>query len=217
MIEMKKHSSYLAMLLFLLLAAASAHYLTRTGDREHIPPRTSLADFPRQFDSWRQTDAQALSAGTLRELKADDYLSAVYANDRGAFASLFIAYYGSQRHRQTIHSPQNCLPGAGWTMSRHRLHAMVEGGWINEYLIEKDDVQTLAFYWYQGRGRTVASEYWAKFETVRDAMWLGRTDGALVRVIVPMGKGEGAEEFARAAGLDFSQKLLTILPGFVPD
>jgi EpsI family protein len=214
---MKQRLGYLAMLLFLLLAAAGAHYLARAGDREQIPPHASLAEFPRQLDSWRQTDAQALSAGTLRELKADDYLSAVYANDRGAFASLFIAYYGSQRHRQTIHSPQNCLPGAGWTMSRHRLHAMGERGQINEYLIEKDDVQTLAFYWYQARGRTVASEYWARFDTMRDAMWRGRTDGALVRVIVPMGKGDGAEEFARAVGLDFSQKLLTILPGFVPD
>lgn len=205
------------MFVFLLLTAAGTTYLARAGNREHIPPRTLLADFPRQFDFWRQTDAQALSSGTLSELKADDYLSAVYANDRGAFASLFIAYYGSQRHRQTIHSPQNCLPGGGWTMSRHRLHEMDERGQINEYLIEKDDVQTLAFYWYQGRGRTVASEYWAKFDTIRDAMWRGRTDGALVRVIVPMGKGDGAEEFARAAGLDFSQKLLTILPGFVPN
>ncbi len=214
---MKKRLSYLAMLLFLSLAAASAHYLTRAEGREHVPSRASLAQFPQQFDSWRQTDAQALSAGTLRELKADDYLSAVYTNDRGAFASLFIAYYGSQRHRQTIHSPQNCLPGGGWTMSRHRLHTLGERGQINEYLIEKDDVQTLAFYWYQGRGRTVASEYWAKFDTLRDAVWLDRTDGALVRVIVPMGKGDGAEEFARAVGLDFSQKLLTILPGFVPN
>lgn len=214
---MKQRMSYWAMLSFLLLAAAGITYLTRAGNREYIPQRTLLADFPLQFDSWRQTDAQALSSGTLRELKADDYLSAVYANDRGAFASLFIAYYGSQRHRQTIHSPQNCLPGGGWTMSRHRLHSLGERGQINEYLIEKDDVQTLAFYWYQGRGRTVASEYWAKFDTIRDAMWLGRTDGSLVRVIVPMGKGDGAEEFARTAGLDFSQKLLTILPGFVPN
>jgi EpsI family protein len=214
---MRKRLSFLAMLLFLLLAAAGAQYLTRAEEREQVPPHDSLARFPQQFDSWRQTDAQALSAGTLRELKADDYLSAVYTNDRGAFASLFIAYYGSQRHRQTIHSPQNCLPGGGWTMSRHRLHALGERGQINEYLIEKDDVETLAFYWYQGRGRTVASEYWARFGTIRDAMWLGRTDGALVRVIVPMGKGDGMEELARAAGLDFSQKLLQILPGFVPN
>ncbi len=213
---MKRHLSYWAMLFFLLLAAAGATYLARAGDRERVPPRTSLAEFPRQVDSWQQMDAQALSAGTLRELKADDYLSAVYASDRGAFASLFIAYYGSQRHRQTIHSPQNCLPGGGWTMSRHRLHAL-GGGWINEYLIEKDDVQTLAFYWYQGRGRTVASEYWARLEMMRDAMWMGRTDGALVRVIVPMGKGEGAEELARAAGLEFSRKLLAVLPGYIPN
>lgn len=205
------------MLLFLLLAAGFSQYLTRAGDREHVPPRTTLASFPQQLDTWRQTDVQALSGGTLRELKADDYLSGVYSSDRGAFASLFIAYYGSQRHRQTIHSPQNCMPGAGWTMSNHRLHAIGAQGSINEYLIEKDDVRMLAFYWYHGRGRVEASEYWARAVTIKDAMWLGRTDGALVRVIVPVGKGDGAEETARVAGLDFSRKLLPILPSFVPD
>lgn len=204
------------MLLFLLLAAGFSRYLTHAGDREHVPPRTTLANFPRRIASWRQTDVQALSGGTLRELKADDYLSGVYSNDQGAFASLFIAYYGTQRHRQTIHSPQNCMPGAGWTMSQHRLHALGEGS-INEYLIEKDDVRMLAFYWYHGRGRIEASEYWARAAAIKDAMRLGRTDGALVRVIVPMGKGDGAEDAARAAGLDFSQKLLPILPSYIPN
>ena len=52
---------------------------------------------------------------------------------------------------------------------------------------------------------------------MKDAMWLGRTDGALVRVIVPMGKGDGAEETARAAGLDYSRKLLPMLPSFIPN
>lgn len=168
-------------------------------------------------------DAQALDGRTLRELKADDYLSGIYTNDRGAVAYLFIAYYASQRQRQTIHSPQNCMPGGGWTMSNYRRHSIAGQGQINEYLIEKDDVKMLAFYWYQGRGRTQASEYWARAASMKDAMWLGRTDGALVRVIVPMGKSpnndknNAAEEAARAAGLDYSQKLLPLLPGFIPN
>src|SRR5262249_48831127 len=156
--------------------------------------RIALGQFPAQFDSWRRVDAQSLDGATLRELKADDYLSAIYTNDRGAFVYLFVAYYASQRHRQTIHSPQNCMPGAGWTVSNHRRHTVGVRGQINEYLIEKDDERMLAFYWYQGRGRVEASEYWARAATIKDAMWLGRTDGALVRVIVPIGKGGNAIE-----------------------
>lgn len=205
------------MLVFLLLVAAVARHLTLASERERVPNRTPLNQLPQQIGAWRQIEAQALSGGTLRELKADDYLSSVYANDQGAFASLFIAYYASQRHRQTIHSPQNCMPGAGWTMGNRRLHAVAGYGGINEYLIEKDGVRMLAFYWYQGRGRTVADEYWARAATIKDAMWMGRTDGALVRIIVPMGKNDGATESARAAGLNFAQQLLPILPGFVPN
>lgn len=205
------------MLLFLLLAAAFTQYLARASGREHTPLRNALNQFPQQLDSWRQTDAQALGGRTLRELKADDYISAIYANDRGAYAYLFIAYYASQRQRQAIHSPQNCMPGSGWTMSNYRRHSIDGNVQINEYLIEKDDLKMLAFYWYQGRGRIQTSEYWARAATIKDAIWLGRTDGALVRVIVPVGKGDGAEEAARTVGLDFSQKLLPRLPSFIPN
>jgi len=222
---MKKHMSYAVMLSFLLLTAALTRVLTSAKDSDLVPQRISLSQFPVQFETWRQIDMQALQSGTLRELKADDYLSGIYANDRGAFAYLFIAYYASQRQRQAIHSPQNCMPGSGWTMSRHRQHlvntvAPNGQGQINEYLIEKDDEKMLAFYWYQGRGRIEASEYWARATTIKDAMWLGRTDGALVRVVVPVGKDSNrnaAEEVARAAGLDFSQKLLPLLPDFIPN
>lgn len=214
---MKKRLSYIAMLLFLLLTAAFTHYLGRASGNEQSPPRTMLSKFPAQFDDWRQMDAQALDGRTLRELKADDYLSAIFANDQGAVAYLFIAYYASQRQRQTIHSPQNCMPGGGWTMSNRRRHSIAEQGQLNEYLIEKDDVKMLAFYWYQGRGRTQANEYWARAATIKDAMWLGRTDGALVRVIVPMGKGDAAEEAARTAGLEYSRKLVPLLPSFIPN
>jgi EpsI family protein len=214
---MKKNLRYILMLLFLLVTAAFTQYLTRAGEREQQLPRTSLAQFPAQFAAWQQHDAQSLGAGQLRELKTDDYLSRTYFNDQGATAYLFIGYYASQRHRQTFHSPQNCIPGSGWTMGNHRQHKLDGGGEINEYLIAKDDVRMLAFYWYHGRGRIVASDYWGRFYTVSDAIRSGRTDGALVRVIVPMGKGEADEARARAAGLDFATNLLPLLPTYIPN
>lgn len=214
---MKKNLRYLVMLWFLLLAAVCTQYLTRAGERERALPRAALADFPTQLAAWRQVDVQTLGAGQVRELKADDYLSRTYANDSGATAYLFIAYYASQRHRQTFHSPQNCIPGSGWTMGNHRRHQLGATGEINEYLVAKDDVQMLAFYWYHGRGRVVASDYWGRFYTVNDAVRHGRTDGALVRVIVPMGKGDEAVAQARAAGLDFAEKLLPLLSNYIPD
>lgn len=206
------------MLLLLLLSAAFAQYLSRAGVSERLPPRASLSEFPQQFDVWRQVEEQRLGEGQFRELKADDYISRTYVNDKGFPVFLFIAYYASQRHRQTFHSPQNCLPGAGWTMTDHRLHGIgSEANRVNEYLIGKDDAKMIALYWYHGRGRVVASEYWGRLYTIKDSMALGRTDGALVRVIAPVGKGDGAEEQARQTALDFASRLMPMLSNYIPD
>jgi len=217
--EMRKNLNYVAMLLFLLCSAAVAHYLSREGDRERVPPRVSLSEFPPQFDEWRQVEEQRLGVGQARELNADDYISRAYVNNRGLAVFLFIAYYTGQRHRQTFHSPQNCLPGAGWTMSDHELRNIggSDANRINEYIIEKDDAKMIALYWYHGRGRIVASEYLGRFYTITDSIRLGRADGALVRVLAPVGKGDDAEEQARQAALDFARKLTPMLSNYIPD
>jgi EpsI family protein len=214
---MKDRLSYIAMLVFLLCAAAFARHLGRAGDRERVPTRASFAEFPPQIDVWRQVQEQRLGAGEARELGADDYLSRAYVNDKGFPLYFFTAYYASQRQRQTFHSPQNCLPGAGWTMSAHRLHEIDGAGRINEYLIEKDGAKMVALYWYQGRGRVVANEYWGRLYTIKDSMERGRTDGALVRVIAPVGKDDAGGEEARRTALSFARRLAPILPAYVPD
>src|SRR5262245_2549208 len=209
------------MLLLLILAAVLADYLNAERDNKQVTRRVMLSEFPQQIDKWKQTSARTLGSGQERELGADDYLSRTYTDDRGAIAYLFIAYYGSQRHRQTFHSPQNCIPGAGWTMSKHRLHRfdLDRAGReraINEYLIEKDDERMLAFYWYHGRGCVVANEYWAGLAAIEDSLLIGRTDGALIRLIVPL-RGRDEEEQVRETGLDFARRLLTIVEDYIPN
>ncbi len=205
------------MLLFLLCAAAFSHCLTYTRASESIPPHEKLSTFPEQLGDWRQVEAQTLTPGAERELGADEYTSRTYVNERGAAVFLFIAYYASQRQRKTYHSPQNCLPGAGWTLGAHQVHTLgAPEQTINEYLIEKDGARMLALYWYHGRGRLIASEYWGRFYTLADAVTRGRTDGALVRVILPLAPTE-TETQARQDGLAFAQSLLPLLPRYVPD
>ena len=214
-----KKLSYIAMLLFLICSAAFAHHLRRDVGRDQLPVRRPLSEFPQQFDSWRQIDERRMGADQSRELNADDYISRTYVNDKGFPVLLFIAYYASQRHRQTFHSPQNCLPGAGWIMSDHKLRRIdgSEANLINEYIIEKDDTKMIALYWYHGRGRVIASEYWGRFYTITDSIRPGRADGALVRVIAPMDKEDGGEERARQVALDFTQKLTPMLSEYIPD
>jgi EpsI family protein len=212
-----KSWAYESLLVFMLLAAGTTEYLTRASESEAPATRVALNELPEALGGWHQHEAQVLTDGAASELGADDYLSRTYINERGAVVFVFIAYYASQRQRKTYHSPQNCLPGAGWTLGTHRLHALSNlQETINEYLIEKDTEQMLAFYWYHGRGRVVASEYWGRWYTLRDAVTRGRTDGALIRVIVPVARGANDAQ-TRADGLQFTQLLAPLLARYIPD
>ena len=115
-------------------------------------------------------------------------------------------------------SPKNCLPGSGWDPVRAgETTIAVPGGGrkivVNEYVIQRDQDKQLVFYWYQGRGRVIASEYAAKFWMVTDAVSKNRTDGALVRVITPMANNESA---AQARLVSFTQSLFPQLDEIIP-
>jgi EpsI family protein len=113
------------------------------------------------------------------------------------YVDLYIAYFPSQRAGDTIHSPKNCLPGAGWSVldSSHVMlsipsHAPFP---VNRSIIAKGDARQLVYYWYWAHDRGVASEYWAKYYLIADSIRMNRSDGALVRVTTPIYAGENAE------------------------
>ena len=133
-----------------------------------------------------------------------------------------IGYWQSQKQGDTIHSPQNCLPGAGWLpVSQGQLTMPRPGGEgtisVNRYVIQKGLDRQMVLYWYQSHGRIVASEYWGKVFLVTDAVRLNRTDGAVIRVITPIiGDGSGAEAAAETRAAGFTRDLLPLLDQFLP-
>jgi EpsI family protein len=184
-------------------------------------PREPLAALPLSLGDWRGRDEGPLDARVLEILGADEYLIRGYLRPGGPFLSLYVGYYKTQRQGQTIHSPLNCLPGAGWEpISRGRVTLPAEaddpGGGrsaeINRLIIQKGIDRQLVLYWYQAHGRIVASEYWGKIYTVVDAIRLNRSDGSMVRVIVPIASANsGAEQAAERAALEFVRTLLPAL------
>lgn len=131
---------------------------------------------------------------------------------------LYVGYYGSQRTGVTYHSPKNCLPGAGWqVMASHPLTVAVPGGrsiTINNVLIQKGLDRQVILYWYHDRGRVIASEYWAKAYLIWDALTHTRTDGALVRLSIPV---TTTAEQAVQVGIAFLQDLWPVLLQYMPD
>ncbi|MDQ1729683.1 MAG: hypothetical protein QOD33_1808 [Pyrinomonadaceae bacterium] len=181
--------------------------------------RRQLQEFPKQIGSWEQTGGdQQFSQETMAVLRASDYLLRNYRGADGRVVNFYVGYYASQRDGATYHSPLNCLPGSGWVMSEPAKITITPPGRApfvaNRYLIQNGDHKELLIYWYQGRGRAVASEYWGKIYTVVDSVRLRRSDGAMVRVTTPVGSSEPE---ALQAAADVAAKVSTILPEFIPD
>ena len=53
---------------------------------------------------------------TVATLKFDEYVNRVYQGPSQATVGLYLGFYESQRRGRTMHSPLNCLPGAGWVI-----------------------------------------------------------------------------------------------------
>jgi EpsI family protein len=199
----------------------SAGLYSARGERDEVAvPRESLASMPRALGAWSDSMDVPLDRETRDVLGVDDYVSRTYINAAAQPVGLYIGYYASQRQGDTIHSPQNCLPGAGWQP--------VEGGaatldvdgrrmTVNRYVIQKGLDRQVVLYWYQGRGRVIANEYANKFWLMLDAARLHRSDGALVRVVAPVSRAaNGSLTAADAAAVEFTRDLVPRLSRFLP-
>ena len=196
-----------------LIAAAmivgAGIYANGAGSPERAPARESLATTPIAVEKWRGLDA-ALDDDVVAQLGVDDYINRRYVAATAATAataaeaagvppvSLYVGYYASQRQGDTIHSPQNCLPGAGWRPVTADRSTIDLGGRtipVNRFIIQKGMDRQAVFYWYQGRSRVVASELANKAWLMLDAARLRRTDGGLVRLMTPVSSSP-ADAFA---------------------
>jgi EpsI family protein len=216
--QVRNHGMTVRLLLVVFVLLGGTVLLHAMSHGEAMAPRQSLARFPDTIGSWAGTETP-LDADTLRVLGLTDYANRRYFSSSELPVQLYIGYYASQRTGDTIHSPKNCLPGAGWDPIRagYATIPLADSQTIkvNEYVIAQGLDRQLVFYWYQGRGRVVASEYWGKFWMIHDAITRNRTDGALVRLITPIGaEGEAA---AHARLEKFAQLLFPSLSKFIPN
>jgi EpsI family protein len=176
-------------LILAVMIAIAGVYATRASGAEATIERMMLAELPLAFDDWRGRDSAPFDDDIVAQLGVDEYINRHYVRGEGQPIAMYVGYYASQRQGDTIHSPQNCLPGAGWRPVLSERVTLEAGGRpieVNRYLIQKGMQRQAVLYWYQGRGRVVANEYANKLWLMVDAARLRRTDGALVRLIAPV-------------------------------
>lgn len=180
--------------------------------------RKPLQSFPEQLGAWQKSSDQVIDEPTMKVLRATDYLLRDFRRADGETANFYVGYYSTQRDGASYHSPLNCLPGAGWMLTEPGKVTIPGPNGINfvanKFVIQNGNYRSLMIYWYQGRGRAVASEYWGKIYTIIDSVRLRRSDGALVRVTVPV---TGSEQKALEAATDLAAAATMALPEYVPD
>jgi EpsI family protein len=200
------------------LMMGASIFLNVRSRGEDLPTSRPLASFPLQVGEWAGQDVP-LNSDVLQVLGKGDFLTRIYRAPAKPPMDLYVAYFASQRTGSTIHSPQNCLPGAGWApiASSRMFLPRTDGSSmpVNRYIVEKGSDRLVVFYWYQAHGRVVASEYSAKFYLVADSIRMNRTDGSLVRVITPIDRDE-TEAIAENRAVAFTQHVVPLLDSYIP-
>ena len=186
-----------------------------------VPEREPYALFPLAVDGWSGSTA-SLQRGIENILHADDYFSGLYSRPGEAeTVDLFLSWYGSQGEGHSIHSPEVCLPGAGWEMAGIRPVTVALPGTrtgavtLNQAVIQKGLDRQLVWYWFEGRGRQFTGDFGMKFANIADNLRAGRTDGGLVRLVTPIGADGLAGAEARLTR--FLAATVDTRPRFIPD
>jgi exosortase D (VPLPA-CTERM-specific) len=203
----------------LLAGAALAHALVPLPEAK-TPQRRDFTYFPQQIGDWTGKP-MPLERQFAEVLQLDDYLLANYTDKAGRGVNAYVAYYAAQTQRLHDHSPRQCMPGGGWEIRELKPYTVpgidVYGQplKVNRVVIQKGEDRQLVYYWFKQRDRILDKESHVKFYMVWDVLTRQRSDGALVRLVTPLARGEDlAAGDQRLAG--FASQLVPRLPDYVP-
>ena len=186
-----------------------------------------MSAIPTTFDGKVGRDI-AIDTAEQRVAGMSDFSLRQFGDDSVNTFSIYVGYYNRQVQGKTIHSPKNCLPGAGWQiMSNDRVAIpnVTGGPQANRVLLTLNNSRALVYYWYQGRGRIEANEYRVKWDLLRDAALRGRTEEALVRIVVNLPPHRGtdadtavfaADSLVKRISAPLVESVYKVLPPFGP-
>lgn len=204
-----------------LLLFAMTWVVLQTSSEVHVVPiKKTLSSIPQTIGNYHLASSFQSSSEVLELLGVDDYIQYNYVDDLSHRINLYAGFYGAVGVTGSYHSPKNCLPGGGWgidTSKKVVLATGIEGAeqaTVSQMLIQNGADYQVVLYWYQNRGRVIASEYWEKIYLVLDAIMKGRRDGTFIRIMTVAKDGDikGAESRAH----QFAEQVLPILTDHLP-
>jgi len=212
------NKSVFAVIALVVVQGFSTQFLR--GDQEIVPQRKAFSNFPSQLGQWSGR-RDSIEKKYLDELRLSDYIIMNFAAADGGNVNFYTAYYDSQRSGAAIHSPRSCMPGDGWRITSLEQREFAELPFqgaplrLNRAVIEKGEYKQLVYYWFPQRGRSVTNEYLVKWYLFYDAITMHRTDGALVRLVTSLDKGQDIS-VADQRLQGFLRELVKELPDYLP-
>ena len=167
----------------------------------------TLSNLPLSLHDWEGADAAALDAETAKILAADQYLHRYYVGEDGE-VELDVAYYSQRRVGASMHSPLNCLPGNGWTVSSSRdltLPTPQGDRVVRELTVRRNKALFAMAYWYQSHERVLTGELATRFQLLKDSLRQRPADVGLVRVMTRLTNEDAPE---RKAVASFAARLI---------
>jgi EpsI family protein len=184
--------------------------VTQSRHRNTPVSGASIGSVPLTIEGWSGRDAGALDDETVRILAADAYVNRTYQSGVKTPIGLYVAYYAEQRPGVSIHSPLHCLPGTGWEPVEVATRSVVRSdgttGAVRRLVVRKARDRAVVLYWYAVHGRMIGNEIASKAWLLHDSLLFGRSDAALVRIVVPV---NGSVDAAEGEALAFARGLVT--------
>ncbi len=204
----------MTVIVIMIITMALTNYASHS---EKIAPNKPFDQFPLALDEWKGR-ATEMDERIYNILGVEDYIIADYRKGGKEWVNLYVGFYQSQKEGDIIHSPKNCMPGAGWNIAKTSIEGILvdtSEKQINviKLLLKKGSEKQVVLYWFQSRGRIIASEYMQKIWLVVDSIIKNRTDGSFVRLISPVITDEAS---ATQLLKDFANKVYPALSEHIP-
>lgn len=187
-----------------------------------VPLQKPLTKFPLQIGEWTGHTGK-LDQGVFDVLGTNDYLITDYIKDDRTTVNLYALYYPKQdsSSNQAVHSPSVCLPSGGWKIESNTTKTIILPNTasgttknsslpVNRLIVTKGDAKQLVYYWFIQDGQYIASPLASRLAVIKNAIFNGRTNGAMVRLITSIDSKE-TEELAEERLIYFLSQCLTTL------
>jgi EpsI family protein len=183
-------------LLAVALFAPTAYLAANVANQSEKSLSKGLANVGAQLAGYHADDSKG--AGFYKDPIADVDLSRIYSANQSPPIELYVAFKGKQPADKRLKSPRLGFP-YGWNyvwiepaqVPSASVGQTITANWM---LTQSGQNQVLVLYWFQTGEQTLGGEFEKRMLQIRNVLWHGRSDAAVVRLATPVSSSDKINE-----------------------